>query len=489
MTMDLTWIANLQPEARAFLAACVSQEIGCSALDDYRSYPRQLEFHASGVTHRNRMISAGNQNGKTQAGAAEMAMHLTGLYPDWWPGHRFDHPITAWAACDTAETTRDNVQYKLMGPITDVGTGMIPKRTMRGMSFALSRNVSKAYDYQMVRHVSGGVSTLNFKNYQQHRKAWQGKSVDAIWFDEEPPELIYFEGLARTIATKGITWLTFTPMSGMSNVVREYWGIQDINLSKYHTKMNIRDALHLTEEDVQTEINRWPKWQHRARIWGEPAIGEGLIYERAPEDVEVEPFPIPDHWRVINAIDFGGGGSRSHPTAAVSLAWDADQDIVYVVREFRKVGSLPGAVWMALRHWPKGPWAWPKDGAEEEKSTGNQVIDIYRSEGMPVLPMHAQYKARNMGGSGSMVQGVYSVERGILDIDGRMREEKFFVFNNLSMWKEEMRNYHRKDGKIVKDLDDLMDATRYAIMMLRFARPKDSMPEYRPRTIDWRVGA
>ena len=49
------------------------------------------------------------------------------------------------------------------------------------------------------------------------------------------------------------------------------------------------------------------------------------------------------------------------------------------------------------------------------------------------------------------------------------------VFANLTEWMEEFRMYHRKDGLIVKERDDLMSATRIAIMMLRIATsPKDA---------------
>ena len=40
---------------------------------------------------------AGNQLGKTLAGASEVAMHLTGLYPDGWEGLKFENPIVALA--------------------------------------------------------------------------------------------------------------------------------------------------------------------------------------------------------------------------------------------------------------------------------------------------------------------------------------------------------------------------------------------------------
>jgi hypothetical protein len=43
------------------------------------------------------------------------------------------------------------------------------------------------------------------------------------------------------------------------------------------------------------------------------------------------------------------------------------------------------------------------------------------------------------------------------------------VFSTLGDWWEEFRMYHRKEGKIVPLRDDLMSATRYAAMSLRFA--------------------
>ena len=64
----------------------------------YRPYPKQFDFHELGREKRERMLKAGNQQGKTLAAGAEVAMHLTGLYPDWWTGRRWDRPITAWAS-------------------------------------------------------------------------------------------------------------------------------------------------------------------------------------------------------------------------------------------------------------------------------------------------------------------------------------------------------------------------------------------------------
>ena len=84
-------------------------------LATYRPYPPQAEFHAAGAKHRERLFLAGNQLGKSLAGASEAAFHLTGLYPDWWRGRRWDRPIVAWAASVSGEATRDNPQRMLLG--------------------------------------------------------------------------------------------------------------------------------------------------------------------------------------------------------------------------------------------------------------------------------------------------------------------------------------------------------------------------------------
>jgi hypothetical protein len=88
-----------------------------------------------------------NRFGKTMCGAAELAFHLTGGYPEWWNGKRFDKPVRAWAAGVTAETTRDVLQEKLIGPPfreVEWGTGMIPKAAIAGV--ATSRGIPAAID-------------------------------------------------------------------------------------------------------------------------------------------------------------------------------------------------------------------------------------------------------------------------------------------------------------------------------------------------------
>ena len=152
---------------------------------------------------------AGNQTGKSTAGAAEAAFHPTGLYPEWWDGKRFEKPVKAWAGSETSEVTRDGVQRLLVGPPkieSEWGTGLIPGDCISEWSRRMG--VADALDGIVIKHASGGLSTIGFKSYDQGRQKWQGETLDFVFFDEEPPLDVYTEGLTCTNATDGIVHAT-----------------------------------------------------------------------------------------------------------------------------------------------------------------------------------------------------------------------------------------------------------------------------------------
>lgn len=184
-------------------------------------YVKHLEFFKAGSVHRERCMLAANRVGKTEGvGGYETALHLTGEYPDWWEGRRFDHPIEAWAAGDTSQTVRDIIQSKLLGPIGQYGTGLLRKRCM--VRTTPRQGIPDAVQDIYVKHKSGGTSALTLKSYDQKRISYQGTGKHLIWLDEEPDLGIYSECLLRTMTTNGIVMCTFTPLLGLSDVVMSY---------------------------------------------------------------------------------------------------------------------------------------------------------------------------------------------------------------------------------------------------------------------------
>jgi phage terminase large subunit-like protein len=189
------------------------------------AYPKQMAFFKAGARFDERGLFGGNRTGKTHCGTYEDTLHLMGLYPDWWEGRRFDHPVEWWVATDTAKNTRDILQEKFCGKPGQeqaYGTGMIPGDLL--VRRTVKHGLADAFESVFVRHVSGGISTLQFKSYDQGREAFQGTRQHRIHLDEEPKLEIYTECLLRLMSTvpgeaNGTLVLTETPLLGVSDLM------------------------------------------------------------------------------------------------------------------------------------------------------------------------------------------------------------------------------------------------------------------------------
>jgi hypothetical protein len=171
MSSSKPFISPLEP---SLLVKILEQEISYRAkhnkLKTYKPYPKQAQFHEAGKKHRERLLMAGNQLGKTLSAAAETAIHATGRYPDWWNGRVFATPIDAWVSGVTGESTRDNPQRWLYGQLGQKGTGMLPLDSIKDAS--PRRGLADALDTLIVKWGGGGdvqqgESQIGFKSYDQ----------------------------------------------------------------------------------------------------------------------------------------------------------------------------------------------------------------------------------------------------------------------------------------------------------------------------------
>ncbi len=462
------------------------RRLSTNRLKHYKPYAKQLEFHLAGATFSERLFMAGNQLGKTVAGGAEWAIHLTGRYPDWWNGAVFNKPPLLWAGSVTGESTRDTPQRILVGPPAkeeEWGTGFIPAECIRGRTRAIG--IPNLLDSVVVRwggggDVQAGESVLSFKAYEKGREKWQGPTVDGVWDDEEPPEDIYTEGLTRTNNGQlgQFNMLTFTPLLGISGVVARFImpAADDVGTNARHvTSMTIEDAEHYSPEERAKIIASYPAHEREARAKGIPTLGSGLIFPVLEEDIVCDPIVIPAHWPQIGGLDFGW----DHPTAAACLAWDRDADVVYLTKDYRKREATPIIHAAAIKPWGADaagkqwlPWSWPHDG-NNDTAAGENLAKQYAAQGLEMLPERATFE-----------DGSNSVEAGLMDMLDRLQTKRFRVFKTCTSWLEERRLYHRKDGKIVKERDDVISASRYALMMLRFAVVH--VDPYKPKPRDMR---
>lgn len=448
--------AELRDILEALEAAAHRKQYGGQILF-FEPYEKQREFFTLGAGKRERLLIAGNQNGKTHAGGYEAALHLTGEYPDWWKGRRWDRPTKGWVAGETSLAVRDIQQKKLCGePGVDVmfGTGMIPKASFVDKP-SLARGVTDAYDTIQVRHKSGGVSIARFKSYEQGRAKFQGETLDWLWFDEEPPEDVYSEGLTRTVATGGMAYLTFTPLKGRSSVVMRF--LDEPSEDRGVVAMTIDDALHIPAEERAKIVSGYLPHEREARARGVPMLGSGRIFLATEAQISEPPIEyIPAYWVKLWGIDFGIG----HPFAAALILWDKDNDVIHVHHCLRIVDGLPMNHTFAMKQVGAAvPVAWPHDGTQREKTSGETLASAYKKHGLWMLPEHATWP-----------DGGMSTEAGVLEMDERMHTGRFKVAAHLSQWFEEYRFYHRKDGQIVKIKDDILSATRVAVMAKRHAR-------------------
>jgi len=183
------------------------------------NYPKHIAFLNAGAKYRERLLISANRIGKTEGiGGYEVTLHLIGIYPDWWEGKRFKRAVRVVVAGDTAKTTRDIIQAKMFGPSGREGEGLIPGHTI--VRTTKKPGTPDAIDQAWVRHKSGQPSLLTFKSYDQGRVAFQGNEQEVIWLDEEPPLSVYSECVMRTMTTQGLIIMTFTPLMGVTEVVK-----------------------------------------------------------------------------------------------------------------------------------------------------------------------------------------------------------------------------------------------------------------------------
>lgn len=214
-------------------------------------------------------------------------------------------------------------------------------------------------------------------------------------------------------------------------------------MSRFCIQADWDDVPHLTKEQKDRLWNSIPPYQRDARSRGIPALGSGAIYPVPETDITCDSFDIPKHWPRAYALDVGW-----NRTAALWMAWDRGEDIVYLTGEHYRGQAEPSIHAAAIK--ARGEWI---PGVIDPAARGRAQRDGAQLMAEYVdLGLHLDV-AKN------------AVEAGIYAVWERLSTGRLKVFRTLQSWLSEYRIYRRDEkGKIVKENDHLMDDTRYLLM-------------------------
>ena len=422
-------------------------------------YPRHMEFFRLGKTVPIRYAMSGNGVGKTEGmGGYEVAWHLRGEYPDWWEGVRFDAPIDCWIVGDTHESVREILQRKLLGnPYEEEqGGGLIPVDWVVIDSIKRMSQPAGRIDSFEVRNVNGGKSRVKLKSYDQGLNAFFGNEVPLIWLDEPPPVAIFSQCVARQRNLENPRILiTATPVDQdptTRETVRMF--LETPDPSRVVIKAGWADAPHLSEEWKQVTRANTPAYLRKAVEFGDPTRMGGAIFPFTEDQIVVDPFAIPKHWKWTYGMDTG-----FHHTACCIIAIDPDSDSAYLVEEYEDGGQdlRTGEVIDYTIHATRiasrtrirsGIEALPgvADAAAINLKDGSKMIDLYRSCGLDLeLPNKA-------------------VAAGLAELTSRFADGRLKVFSHCTKFLQQFREYSADDqGRPIKVNDHLIDALRYAV--------------------------
>jgi hypothetical protein len=267
---------------------------------------------------------------------------------------------------------------------------------------------------------------------------------------------------------------SLTPLLGMSPLRKRFKARNGAECAE--VLMTIDDCAvsrrgHIPDEDIPGIIASYDENERATRVYGADLQGEGAVFRTQVEQIKhtLDAASVPRHWPWLWGMDFRHSGSATsgHPFAAVLLTWDRDADVVYVMHAVRMLGLAPNHV-VAMKAHPMfdAPAAYPHDGGRGGSLiSGETVKEIYKRLGVSTRPTHATFST-----------GGYSFEDGITEMELRLGTGRLKIAAHLTEWFDEYRGYHRKDGLVVKLDDDLLSATRVAIMDLRFARTPEKWP-------------
>ncbi|HET7713250.1 MAG TPA: terminase family protein [Patescibacteria group bacterium] len=286
----------------------ISEQLAMSArqpnLHGYKPHIKQVKFHSS--VAKRRLYIGGNRSGKTVGGVVEDCWWLTGRHP-----FRETPPPPVRGRVVSVDFL--NGIAKIILPQFKQ---WLPPSDLKGGSW------DTAYNKELRTLTLANGSSVEFMSYDQELDKFAGTSRHFVHFDEEPPEVIYTENVARLVDTGGSLWITMTPVEGMTWVYDTVYepGKEGQNPNIDVIEVDMTENPYLNQDDVQEFLDSLSADERKARGSGQFVQMGGLIYKtfdpkpgglHVIEQSTMEAPTPPKDWLWVVSLDHG----FNNPTA------------------------------------------------------------------------------------------------------------------------------------------------------------------------------
>lgn len=439
-------------------------------------HPKQPIFHRFDA--RRLVLLGGNQSGKTLAGAVDCL--IQSVSKDYLPPHlqasrRYQgNRFKCWVGAPGREEIEDYIFDKI--------GEWVPPSELAGGSW------KAAYDKQ--HHVlTMKNAQWAFKTYEQETNKWGGATLDAVWFDEEPPKDKYGEARIRVMRRGGYLLFTMTPTEGLTHMFEEFqpyveraeargkgneWcSDEEVGL----ILVDMDDNPWLTKEAKREALKGFSREEIQARKSGKFVALHGLVYGDFDDEVHELPeldtdsgggYPALQNSNIIIGIDPG----IRHACGVLWTYLNSQDDLVCFEEGYYQgmtIGQVCKEIHAVNAHYDIQPIYYVIDPAarNRQSQTGRSDQMEFSDHGVVAIA------------------GQHDVRPGINRVKERFQNNRLFITANCENLKMELRRYRwRKPPRTeddarevpVKKDDHLLDPLRY-ICMSRPYLPEEMVSE------------
>ena len=385
----------------------------------YGPLPALKDFHKSKAKYR--WLFGGNRSGKSEGNIGfDLCSYALGIHPH----RRTPKNATIWAAANS---------WPLVGKLlwSEKIKTYLPMCQIQSVSW---HNKGDSIPAEL-RLVNG--NRIEFKAYEQGRKVFEGRAIDAFYGDEQcksDSEGIWTEIQARLMDKNGFAAQSMTPIIHQNWLQERIEGLPDTDQVFYADLNDNRKSRggYVDDKEIDMMIAEWPEDVQETRVKGRFAAFMGAVYKTFSRDTHVvKPFKIPDDWTRYRAIDWG----FNNPFVCLWLARDPDRRWYVYAEHYRARETL---AYHAER-------IKQISGTEKYRVTwaDHDAQDRYEFEKLGIS---------TMPGKKDVHLGIEAVQATLkVQDDGKPR---LFIFKNCVNTIREMAGYRWAEGTENKDAKD-----------------------------------